>query len=1296
MTTYVVTPSNWNTLGFWQGISETVAGHTLDFSALGPAFTLQFSETTGILQLSDGTSTFSVGEAGTAGVDANLGGTTSLEFFTTVLGTQGEESFTGSAGADSISGGDGNDSLDGGAGNDTLLGGDGNDTLLGGDGDDSLVGGAGNNVYTGDAGADTFDGSGLGWDYASYLTSAGAVTIDLTDGLAESGGDAQGDTLIGIEEIDLSDLGNDSLVMGGDLVSAYGHGGDDTIIGSALDNTIEGGDGQDSLSGGAGADTLVGGAGVDALAGGLGDDSLVGGTDGFGDQFVLEDNHGNDTVSDGDNTGSIEARDGVTTNVVVTYSATNFVGTFVSGGDTATFDGIHKITTGIGNDLLDGSANSAGLLLYAGDGQNTVLGGAGDDDLRGGTGNDSLVGNDGNDYFESKGGNDTVIGGAGNDNLNAAGAVAGDTLSFDAGSGADSLFGRDNVDVADLGTGDDYAQTAGGSDTIDAGGGADTIFAEADADLIRISDGFNGTQIDGGEGVTTGTDRDTLDFSALTTGITVNYSGTEAGTVTIGGDSLTFEGIEELTLTAFNNTVIGSGLGDTISGGDGNDYIDGGAGDDLLTTGLGQDTLIGGAGNDTLMNSDGDDSLDGGAGDDSIVATGGQDTLRGGTGADTMEGGDDADVFIIEDGFGNDVITGGEGTTDPSDSDFDTIDLRALTGAITVTYTGNEAGTITDGADTITFSEIEKLILTNGNDNLNGTLDSVGLAADGGAGNDTLQGGTGNDSLSSGSGDDLVNGGAGNDTLFSSTGDDTLDGAAGDDVIDAGEGHDLVHGGSGNDTIQGGLGRDTLIGGDGNDEFDGGNDADDIQGGAGNDKITGGSGDDTLTGGAGADQMSGGSDADTFIIEDGFGNDIITGGEGGADDDVIDMSGLSGPVTVTYAATGGETGTITDGTDTINFDEIERIILTENADSVDGSDNTTGLDIDALGGHDTVVGGSGADRIDGGAGNDSILGGSGSDTIIGNAGNDTLSGGAGDDVFVYSVGDGNDTITDFNSGNTGALGDGNTTNNDFINLSGFYDNLRELREDYADNGVLDQSNSIADGGSVDYSNNNQFGTDDSLTFQGADQFSFTADNTGVVCFTSGTAIRTPNGDVLIDDLRIGDLVTTLDNGPQPIRWIGTTSFGPRQLAENPNLRPVLINQGILGVARDMLVSPQHGMMIDSDHLARATHLVDHIKGIRTANGRKNVTYIHLMFEAHQIIFAENAPSESFFPGPMALRMMDHTTRTAVCSIYPALRTAHLKDDTERIYSAQARRFVHKRDINAALAVSPRMTLCAAQ
>ena len=116
-------------------------------------------------------------------------------------------------------------------------------------------------------------------------------------------------------------------------------------------------------------------------------------------------------------------------------------------------------------------------------------------------------------------------------------------------------------------------------------------------------------------------------------------------------------------------------------------------------------------------------------------------------------------------------------------------------------------------------------------------------------------------------------------------------------------------------------------------------------------------------------------------MEDGFGNDTIAGGEGGTDSDTIDLSALTTGVTVTYSGT--EVGTITDGTDTISFSEIESIDGSNQNDSLDAATDAGGATLIAHGGDDTIVGSTGADSISGGDGNDFIYSSDGADTIDG-------------------------------------------------------------------------------------------------------------------------------------------------------------------------------------------------------------------------------------------------------------------------------------------------------------------------
>ncbi|MEZ5716615.1 MAG: Hint domain-containing protein [Paracoccaceae bacterium] len=73
-----------------------------------------------------------------------------------------------------------------------------------------------------------------------------------------------------------------------------------------------------------------------------------------------------------------------------------------------------------------------------------------------------------------------------------------------------------------------------------------------------------------------------------------------------------------------------------------------------------------------------------------------------------------------------------------------------------------------------------------------------------------------------------------------------------------------------------------------------------------------------------------------------------------------------------------------------------------------------------------------------------------------------------------------------------------------------------------------------------------------------------------ICFARGTLIETPAGPQAIETLKAGDLVNTLDAGPQTIRWIG----GHSSAAIGPNA-PIRIKAGTLGNVRDLWVSQNH-------------------------------------------------------------------------------------------------------------------------
>lgn len=351
---------------------------------------------------------------------------------------------------------------------------------------------------------------------------------------------------------------------------------------------------------------------------------------------------------------------------------------------------------------------------------------------------------------------------------------------------------------------------------------------------------------------------------------------------------------------------------------------------------------------------------------------------------------------------------------------------------------------------------------------------------------------------------------------------------------------------------------------------------------------------------------------------------------------------------------------VVEGTDL--GETIDASFIDEDGDRVDFGDhidNSNDDEIAAGGGNDSVLAGVGEDTVRGDEGNDTLLGQAGDDTLNGGIGDDSLLGGAGNDVFVYNVGDGADIIADFNVGNSGAIGDGDASNNDVIDLSAFYDSMGELRADFDDDGVLNQSNSIPNGGTVDYSDNAQFGSGDSLTFQGADRYDLTADNTGVVCFVKGTLIATPLGAQPIETLRPGALVQTRDNGVQTLRWIGRRRLGRTKLQRQPDLKPIRIAPGLVGGEAPLIVSPQHGVLIaleGAETLVRARHLAMMSGGhARVLSGQREVIYYHMMFDAHQIVFANGAATESFYPGPHALGALSESARNEVFDLLPGVQ-----------------------------------------
>lgn len=170
----------------------------------------------------------------------------------------------------------------------------------------------------------------------------------------------------------------------------------------------------------------------------------------------------------------------------------------------------------------------------------------------------------------------------------------------------------------------------------------------------------------------------------------------------------------------------------------------------------------------------------------------------------------------------------------------------------------------------------------------------------------------------------------------------------------------------------------------------------------------------------------------------------------------------------------------------------------------------------------------------------------------------------------------------------------------------------------------------------------------------------------VACFVKGTLILTPEGQRPVETLAVGDLIETLDHGPQPIRWIGQSDLTHRELLARPHLHPVKIRAGSFGAGlpkRDLAVSPQHRILIDDwrlqlhlgldQALAPAKALVGQA-GVSVDRALSGVSYFHFMFDKHEVVFSEGLASESFLFGDTIRDGMDETQTLEILELFPEL------------------------------------------
>ncbi len=184
---------------------------------------------------------------------------------------------------------------------------------------------------------------------------------------------------------------------------------------------------------------------------------------------------------------------------------------------------------------------------------------------------------------------------------------------------------------------------------------------------------------------------------------------------------------------------------------------------------------------------------------------------------------------------------------------------------------------------------------------------------------------------------------------------------------------------------------------------------------------------------------------------------------------------------------------------------------------------------------------------------------------------------------------------------------------------------------------------------------------------GASYFLQTTPNAGTVpCLTAGTAIQTPSGPKMVEDLKPGMKITTVDDGTARLVAVFNRTVTALDMAKNPTLHPVRITAGALGnglPGRDLLVSRQHRMLVASpivermfgrsEVLVAAIKLVD-LPGIYVDRSVNSVTYFHLLFSSHQVLFAENAPTESLYLGDEAIKALSQAQHAEIDALFPGL------------------------------------------
>ena len=1051
-----------------------------------------------------------------------------------ISGTNGDDSFTGDGFRNDFYGY---------AGDDAFYGSDGSDWLIGDGGSDTVDYTAFSVAISGTM-SDSFSlsKSGIGTDTLSsietLLTGSGDDAITVATGavlLQTNGGDDNVDIRAGSISVDTGD--DDDLVQinsdGADLV--LGAGDDSVTVNLTTIYTFiaDGGEGNDDFSIRGGGVVIDGGDQIDEVDYFRADSGLSVVLQDFGDSTATIAGEASDTLRNVENIKGTTLNDSIAGNSGVNELSG-------SGGDDSIIasDGADVINGGSGSDTVDYSSFAATNFITASLDANTAIPVSVNgrdaqtlsaiENLIGSSGNDTLAGDDLVNRIDGSAGDDRIMGSAGNDVL-AGGAGSADILDYSAFTTSlninfQSGTALDGDGSTDSFTGfEQYILTAQ-SDTIRGSNLSDNLSGAAGDDYFHASAGAD--VLDGG------LDVDTLDYSTLAiSSLSVVLDESNEVTVDIvSGDNDKISGFENIIGSLGGDTITGDGLDNTISGFGGDDELDGGAGDDNIN---------GDAGDDRLIASAGSDILDGGADSDTVDFS----ALTGFTGVTgvtldldgvtpvtaTVADGSNVSIANIENITGSivdDVLSGDDSANEISGGLGDDV-LRGEAGDDVLSGDAGDDTLSGEAGDDILSGGAGDDTLSGGTgaDTLSGGTGIDGLS--GGDGADILIGGADDDTLAGGNDIDLLQGDAGRDALYGDAGADTLEGGADDDTLTGGEGDDILTGGSGNDIVQGDDGDDQLIAGDGADQYEGGTgvdtldystqtsansvnlmldgpnaatatvagdvndtvrDIENVIGTSGSDTLTGDANANILDGGVGSDVLSGGAGADTLLGGDG--NDTLDGGDhddvlegaagadtliasagsdtidGGSGFDKVDFStlaGLTGMPGVTLALNGATSATAAVSGDIDTIVNVEAITGSSGDDILSGDSSVNiisgGLGDDILSGgaaSDVLSGDAGDDRLDGGVGNDIMDGGTGDDWLFASTGVDTIDGGDGNDTLDYStLGSGTAVSLILNGAsqvNVAVTGSGNDIVSDIENVIGTA-GADSLTGDAADNAL---------------------------------------------------------------------------------------------------------------------------------------------------------------------------------------------------------------------------------------------------